>query len=98
MSERQHPVCLIESLDDPRVACYRNLKDRELARRGDRFIAEGEFVVRRLLASDFPVESVLLAEGNVPEIAPLVAGRRADPGRPGEAVNQIVGFRFHSAA
>ena len=35
------PVIPIDSLDDPRVALYRNLKDRELERRGHHFIAEG---------------------------------------------------------
>ena len=46
----------IQNLDDPRVWAYRNLKDRELARQGQRFIAEGEHLVRRLLKSDFAVE------------------------------------------
>ena len=32
------PVIPIDTLDDPRVAHYRNLKDRELERRGRRFI------------------------------------------------------------
>ena len=59
------PVIRIDTLDDPRVALYRNLKDRELDRRGRQFIAEGEHLVRRLLASDFPVDSVLLAERRV---------------------------------
>jgi tRNA G18 (ribose-2'-O)-methylase SpoU len=86
----------IASLDDPRVAAYRNLKDRELAREGGRFIAEGEYVVRRLLASDFPTESVLLSERRVEEIAPL-----APPDVPvyvasDEVMHQVIGFKFHS--
>src|SRR4051794_23630760 len=52
----------ITSLDDPRIAPYRNLKDRDLAGAGDRFIAEGGHVVQRLMQSDYPVESVLLAQ------------------------------------
>ena len=62
----------IATLDDPRIALYRNLKDRELERRGRHFIAEGEHIVRRLLESDFPVDSVLLAERRVAEMAPIV--------------------------
>jgi hypothetical protein len=43
----------IDSLSDPRVAHYRNLKDHELDRQGKLFIAEGEHLLRRLLDSDF---------------------------------------------
>ena len=66
------PVIRIDTLDDPRIALYRNLKDRELERRGRHFIAEGEHLVRRLLDSDFPVDSVLLADRRVEEMAPIV--------------------------
>ena len=48
---RHMPLIPVQSLDDPRLAPYRNLKERELAREGDRFIAEGENLVKRLLAS-----------------------------------------------
>jgi tRNA G18 (ribose-2'-O)-methylase SpoU len=90
------PVIPVDTLDDPRVAPYRNLKDRELARDGDRFIAEGEQVVRRLLGSDYPAESLLLARRRADEIAPL-----APPDLPvyvvdDALVHQIVGFKFHS--
>ena len=62
----------IDSLTDPRIAPYRNLKDKELDRAGKLFIAEGEYVVRRLLDSDFPVESVFVAEKHEEEFAQLV--------------------------
>ena len=89
----------VPSLDDPRLAPYRSLKDRELARDGDRFVAEGEHVVRRLLASDYPVDSVLLARRRADEIAPLA--RAAKPDAPvyvvdDPLVHQVVGFKFHS--
>lgn len=89
-------VIPIESLDDPRIADYRNLKDRELARRGDLFIAEGEHVVRRLLASSTPVVSMLLAERRVADVAPL-----APPDVPIYSISdplmtQVLGFKFHS--
>ena len=85
----------LESLDDPRVANYRNLKDRELARAGRFFIAEGEFVVRRLLASSYQIESVLLAERHAAEIAPLVPPGVPVYVAPAALVNAIIGFRFH---
>jgi tRNA G18 (ribose-2'-O)-methylase SpoU len=57
VSSAARQVEAVDSLDDPRVWHYRDLKDRALDRSGRWFIAEGEHVVRRLLASDFPVES-----------------------------------------
>lgn len=90
------PFIPINTPDDPRIAAYQNLKERELARQGGRFIAEGELVVRRLLASDYPVISVLLAERRVDEIAPLVPGDVPIYVGPAELVNRIVGFKFHS--
>ena len=96
MSAAEANISPITSLDDPRVACYRNLKDRELAREGGRFIAEGELVVRRLLASDYPVESVLLAAQHVDEIAPLVPREVPIYVAPAAVVSGIIGFRFHA--
>ena len=51
---------------------------------------------RRLLRSDYPIESVLLGERRVKEIAPIIpAGIPiyvvTDP-----MVHQIIGYRFHS--
>lgn len=86
----------IASLDDPRVALYRNLKDRELAREGGRFMAEGEFILKRLLASDFPVESVLLEERRAPEFAPLVPPGVPVYVAPRSVFRQIVGHKFQS--
>src|ERR1700722_4369590 len=86
----------VDSLDDPRVVAYRNMKDRELARDGRRFIAEGEMVVRRLLASGIPVESVLPPERKAAAIGPLVP-----PGVPvwigsDRVIEGVIGFEFHS--
>lgn len=86
----------ISSLDDARISAYRNLKDRELAESGDRFIAEGEHVVLRLLASDFPVESVLLSERRAAEITPLVGDSTPVYVMPDAMVHQVIGFKFHS--
>src|SRR5258706_7687900 len=90
------PVIPIHSLDDPRLAAYRNLKERDLARDGDRFIAEGENLVKRLLASQMRTESVLLADRRVAEIAPLVPPHIPVYSAPVEVVNQVLGFKFHA--
>jgi len=56
--------------DDPRVADYRRMKDRDLSAEGGRFVAESELVVRRLLASGLRVHSVL---ATAPRLRPLEA-------------------------
>jgi tRNA G18 (ribose-2'-O)-methylase SpoU len=89
-------IARINDLNDPRLADYRELKERELARRTDRFIAESEHVVRRLLTSDFPVESVLLAERRVDEMAPLVPENVSVLVVPNDLIHQVVGYKFHS--
>jgi tRNA G18 (ribose-2'-O)-methylase SpoU len=86
----------LDSFNDPRVANYRNLKDRELDRRGRFFIAEGEHLVRRLLGSDFEVESVLLAERRAEEIAPIVPSHVPVYVLPQQGINEILGMKFHS--
>src|SRR5437763_3301428 len=89
-------IARINDLNDPRLADYRELKERELARRTDRFIAESEHVVRRLLTSDFPVESMLLAERRVDELTPLVPESVPVFVVPNELIHQVVGYKFHS--
>lgn len=86
----------IDSLEDPRVAPYRNLTDRELASGTDLFIAEGEHVARRFLASDFPKHSILIASKHVDKIAPLVPADVPLYAAPETVLNDIVGFKFHS--
>ena len=86
----------IDSFDDVRVAAYRNLKDHELDRQGRRFIAEGEHLLHRLLASDFEVESVLMSERRVEELAPLVPDHVPVYVVPQERMNEILGMKFHS--
>lgn len=90
------PVHPIQSLDDPLLAPYRNLKDRELARDGVRFIAEGENVVRRLLASSTPAESVLLSHRKVAALAPICPENLPVFTASDELIRQIIGFKFHS--
>ena len=86
----------IQSLDDPRLEPYRDMKDRDLARQGERFIAEAEQVVRRLIASDYPVESILVIERKAQEIGALVGDDVPVYVMPHALMNQLLGFKFHS--
>src|SRR5689334_14688795 len=90
------PIFAVTSLDDPRVALYRNLKDKELDRAGRYFIADGEYIVRRLLGSDFPVESVFLTERRADEIAPTVPEGIPIYVAPHRVMEQVLGMKFHS--
>lgn len=87
----------IESLDDPRLDVYRDLKKSNATRRSDVFIAEGRLVVERLLAArDWQVESVLVSAERLERIRSSL--------RPGGLVYvvshavccQLVGFNFHA--
>ena len=89
-------VTRIDSLADPRVAHYRNLKDHELDRQGKLFIAEGEHLLRRLLDSDFEIESVLLADRRAEEMTPLVGDRAPVYVVSHDVMNGILGMKFHS--
>ena len=87
----------LTSLDDPRVAAYRNLPDRTL--RGEAmFVAEGLVLVRRLLASRCQVESLLVTDEYAKEFTAI-----APPGVPVYVADEplapaIVGFPFHRGA
>ena len=92
------PIIHIDSLDDPRVACFRNAKDRALDREGRRFIAEGTHLVRRLLASSFATEALLLTPRRAEELQPLVPEHVPVYVVSSEQMNLIVGMKFHSGA
>jgi tRNA G18 (ribose-2'-O)-methylase SpoU len=89
------PLFSITTLSDPRLEPYRNVKDRELAQHGGQFLAEGHHLVQRLLASDFPTESILIDERKKrlieASLRPDIPVYVAPPG----LVDKIVGYPFH---
>jgi tRNA G18 (ribose-2'-O)-methylase SpoU len=68
----------IDSFDLPELAPYRTMKRPLEHQRQGIFIAEGVKVVRRLLASDFTIVSVVLPEKWLQEFKPLLKARRED--------------------
>lgn len=89
------PIIRVESLDDPRVEAYRNLKSKNLQRGGEFFIAEGKKVVERMLDSRFRTASIFISEkreiewvDRVPPEMPLFVA-------PQDVMNKVVGFDFH---
>src|SRR5690606_22821763 len=77
-------------------AAYRDLKDRDLAREGARFIAESAMGVRRLLASPFPVESLLVTPRRAAEMSGLTGDDVPVYIITPEMMRAIVGFRLQS--
>ncbi len=87
----------ITSLHDPRVAPYRNLRERTL--RGENlFIAEAALVVRRLIESDYDVESILVREEQAEGFQALVGDEVPIYVADRSLMVEIVGFPFHRGA
>ncbi|MBE7217789.1 MAG: RNA methyltransferase [Caulobacteraceae bacterium] len=64
----------VDDPDDPRVAGYRDVRDRDLQGRSGLFMAEGEVVLRTLTAAGrFTLESVLIAAKRADALADLFA-------------------------
>ena len=88
----------VEQLQDPRLAPYRDVRDRTL--RGESlFLAEGDLVVERLLDSPFPVTSVLVVDRALERVRPMLEAK-VGPGVPiyvvpFEGRPDVVGFPFH---
>jgi tRNA G18 (ribose-2'-O)-methylase SpoU len=85
----------IDRLDDARLDPYRDLKRTNRTRDADWFIAEGRWVVRRLLESDVQVVSVLLAESAADEFRARITADVPVFVLPTKLVSELVGFQFH---
>jgi tRNA G18 (ribose-2'-O)-methylase SpoU len=89
------PAIEIASLDDPRLEPYRHLKDTNRTRWAGLFVAEGEKLVRRLLASDYETASVLVGRRYAEEFRSLAPEETPLLVVPDDWVEDLVGFNFH---
>jgi tRNA G18 (ribose-2'-O)-methylase SpoU len=85
--------------DDPRIAAFRAVRERDLVGREGRFIAEGEVVLRGLVQScrHRPLE-VLIDEKRLDKLKPLLEALPADVpvyGAGQEVIDAIAGFHLH---
>ena len=99
-SERLRTVTYISQRDDPRIAPFAGLRDRDLRRdHGGGFIAEGEVVLKVLVAQRrYRIRSVLLSEKRLPACEPLLAALPPESpvyAAPQELLEEIVGFAIH---
>ncbi|MER9680768.1 RNA methyltransferase [Mesorhizobium sp. M0184] len=89
----------IDDPHDPRVAAYLDIRERDLAGRQGRFVAEGKVVLDTLLAARrFEAESVLVLENRLAGLDDVL--RKAPAGlpiyvAPGEVIDRIAGFHMH---
>jgi tRNA G18 (ribose-2'-O)-methylase SpoU len=84
----------IESIDDARVAAYRDLPERTL--RGENiFVAEGRLLTLRLLESGYRAESVFVSEQFADEFRRLVGDATPLYVASEALLAEVVGFKFH---
>jgi len=89
------PFITVDSISDPRLAPYRELNQRNLTRHSGLFIAEGDKVTERLIASRYPVASILAEADRAERLAPALP-----PGTPiyvaqRHLLAETIGFQFH---
>lgn len=93
------PAIRVTDPDDPRIAPYRAIRERDLVRGGKRFIAEGTSVLRVLAGQRrFAVESALILENRLAGIADIVDTLPADVPvhvADQEVMDAIAGFPMH---
>lgn len=89
------PRVAIASLDDPRLAPFRQLKASNATRSSQTFIVEGAKLVERLIASRYPVVSVVATERKLDSIAPTVPPDVPLYGISDNLADVLVGFNFH---
>ena len=88
-------VIRIDSADDPRLSRYRDLRNRDPAGNGGTFIAEGRFLVDRLVDSQYSIASLLLEAGKEHPYATQIASNIPIYCLSRETMAELVGFDFH---
>lgn len=92
-------LILITDPDDPRIAAYRDIRERDLVGREGKFVAEGKTVLNVLFSNArFEADSVFLRENRVegaqallervPQHVPVYVAS-------GEVMDRIAGFHMH---
>jgi tRNA G18 (ribose-2'-O)-methylase SpoU len=92
-------VIPIDDADDPRIAAYRTIRERDLVGREGRFVAEGKVVLDVLLsAGRFQAESVLILDSRLAGMAGTLV--KAPAGTPvyvasRAVIDAVAGFPMH---
>ena len=86
----------IDKIDDERLNPYRDVRKTNLTRWSPWFIAEGAWVVERLIDSQFTVDSVLVSERKIARVESFVPNNVRILVAPESMLNSLVGFGFHN--
>lgn len=89
------PIVPITSLEDPRLAVYRDLPHVNLTTRSGRFVVEGRWLVERLAASDYAIESVVVDERQLSLVPATLPAEIPVYTLSATAIETLIGFNFH---
>ncbi len=91
------PIIEIDDQYDPRIAPYRDIRERDLVGREGRFIAEGKVVLNVALASRYEIESLFVLRRRLAGIEELISSRPELPVYVAEddVMSAIAGFDVH---
>jgi tRNA G18 (ribose-2'-O)-methylase SpoU len=85
----------LESPDDPRIDVFRDLRGAQGDRRAGCFIAEGMWLVRRLLSCDLTTRAILADRQRVDEIGVVIPEHVPLYVLPDGQTEKVIGFNFH---
>lgn len=86
------PIYSLQSADDPRIACYRDLPNHSPS---EQFVVEGRWLTERLVASSHTVHSILAKASVAAELANSVSAETPIFSARARLLSEIVGFSFH---
>ncbi len=92
---------VIDSLDDPRLEPYRDVRDKDLRGRDRLFMAESELVIRRLLRTPQRLHSLLLSPGKFERLRDDIEASGLDAPvylADVDQISEIAGFHIHRGA
>jgi tRNA G18 (ribose-2'-O)-methylase SpoU len=92
------PIVPLSTLDDPRLAGYREISEPELVRERGLFVAEGRLVVERVIRQGYAIQSLLLNAAAHAALAPLLGAlERETPVYVADAgeFQRLTGHDFH---
>src|SRR5262245_51764489 len=89
------PLEWLATLDDTRLAPYRDLHQTNLTRGSGLFVVEGPLLAERLIVSDFPVASLLVDERQMDMWLPRVPADTPVYAVPTGQIKKVIAFNFH---
>lgn len=89
------PLIPLDALDDPRLHVYSHLKKTNQTRWSGLYITEGKKLTLQLLGSGLPVQSALVSDRHVDQVAGYADGPVPIFVLPHALCQLLVGFSFH---